>query len=81
MATKGPKKSTDAVKVKREQSNVRLYWDQCDLINELADAARCSVADAVEKYLDGPLRDIIRKLYSDKLKSFDTAKSSRSTTE
>lgn len=81
MATNRPKKSTDAGKGKKEVANVRVYWEQCDLINELADAGRCSVAQAVEKYLDGPIREVLRKLYSDKLKSFDSTKSNRSTGE
>lgn len=81
MATKRPTKSTDAAKGKREVANVRVFWDQADLINELADAGRCSVAQAVEKYLDGPIREVLRKLYSDKLRSFDAEKSSRSKTE
>lgn len=81
MATKRPTKGTDAGKSKREVANVRVYWEQCDLINELADAGRCSVAQAVEKYLDGPIREVLRKLYADKIKAFDASKSSRSTGE
>ncbi len=81
MAKKRPQKNTDAATGKKEVANVRVYWEQCDLINELADAGRCSVAQAVERYLDGPLREAVRKLYSDKLKSFDAEKSKRSTTE
>ena len=82
MATKRAQKGKDAGKVKREQSNTRLFWEQNDLLNELADLSRCSVAEAAERYLDAPLRDAIRKLYSDKLRSFESSsKSSRSTGE
>lgn len=81
MATKGPKRSMDAGKAKREVANLRVYWEQCDLINELADAAQCNVATAVERYLDGPIREALRKLYTDKLKAFDSSKSKRSTGE
>lgn len=43
MATKRPARSKDAVGGKKEVANVRVFWEQCDLINELADAGRCSV--------------------------------------
>lgn len=67
---------------KREVASLRLYWEQGDMLNEIADVARCSVAAAVERYLDGPIRDALRKLYAEKAKALDSlAKSSRSASE
>lgn len=71
MAKKRPGKSKDAVKERREVSNVRCYFEQAELINELARAAMCNVAEAVEKFLDGPIKEILRTVYADKMKRFN----------
>lgn len=54
MATKRPTKRTDAAKAKREVANVRVYWEQCDLINELADAGRNRAAIVLCPHFESP---------------------------
>lgn len=76
-------KGTDAGKVKREQSHIRIYYEQAELLNELADADRSSIADVVEKYLAPEVRKLIQRIYTDKAKKWSEAqeKSSRSKSE
>ena len=72
MAKNRPIKPTDAEKSDkgREYSTFRLYAEQADLLNELASVSQLTIAKAIEKHLDGPIRDILKKLYSDKAKAF-----------
>lgn len=67
---KKPTKGTDAGDKGREYSTFRLYAEQAELLNELASASRMTIAKAIEKYLDGPIRDILKGIYNDKAKRF-----------
>lgn len=70
MAKQTATKARDAAE-SREYSTFRCFYEQGELLNKLAKVGDCkNVAVAIEKYLDGPIRELLRKLYSDKAKEF-----------
>lgn len=70
MAKKRPEKPTEVAE-EREYSTFRCYWEHGELLNQLAKAGGCkNVAAAIAKYLEKPIRDELKRIYSEKAKEF-----------